>query len=136
MPNKRAADLVMIGCWCENTFAAKIDAAAAGKGRSQFCREALTASLKDLGIPVDAWETNAPSRVGKGGPKRKIDRKEINSAASQIRQRLARRADATAPHSPPDRAPAPAPNLDRAPQPVPAPPAAKDKFRTGHKKIH
>jgi hypothetical protein len=136
MPNKRGAGLVMIGCWCENTFAAKIDAAAVGKGRSQFCREALTTKLKALGIPVDAWETNAPSRIGKGGPKRKIGRKEISSAARQIQQRAARRADAAAPHSAPAPAPAPAPKPDRAPPPVSAPPAAKDKSRTAHKKIH
>lgn len=57
----------MIGCWCDSGFLAKIDRARRSLTRSQFCREALAAKLRSLGIEVSDAEIASPDRVGKGG---------------------------------------------------------------------
>jgi hypothetical protein len=68
MPNIRSEDQVMIGCWCDEDFVAKIDSARKHISRSQFCRDALREYLQGLGLTIPIESTVAPARTGKGRP--------------------------------------------------------------------
>lgn len=57
----------MVGCWCDEQFVAKIDAARGRLSRSQFVRDALLEKLKAMGIVVPESQASAPDRRGKGG---------------------------------------------------------------------
>ena len=64
----------MIGCWCDESFIAKLDRARGSRTRSQFCREAIADKLRAMGMDVPEQETISPDRKGKGGPRRALYR--------------------------------------------------------------
>jgi hypothetical protein len=72
MPGIRSEGQTMIGCWCEESFVKKIDAAKGSLSRSQYCRDALTEKLKEHGVDVELREQYSPDRKGKGGPSKGI----------------------------------------------------------------
>jgi hypothetical protein len=72
MPGVRNKDQVMIGGWFNRRFAAKVDSALGVLSRSDFTRAALKEKLERMGIDVPDDESKPPSRLGKGGPRRKV----------------------------------------------------------------
>ena len=62
-----------VGFKCDPELRAQIEAAADGN-LSQFLRDALVTKLNEMGIGVDSRIAEAPSRLGKGGPKKMVQR--------------------------------------------------------------
>lgn len=71
MPGQRKEGQKLIGCHVEEEFAAAIDAARKGKGKSDFFREALYFYLESLGYKLPENLKFAPDRSGKGGRPKK-----------------------------------------------------------------
>jgi hypothetical protein len=61
---------VFTGFKCTADFRALVQQASAGD-LSKFIRDALVEKLKRMHIPVDPALAAAPSRLGKGGPKKR-----------------------------------------------------------------
>ena len=61
----------LVGFKCDPAFKAEIERAARPLSVSIFVREALIEKLRRMGIKVNAALAEAPSRAGKGGPKKK-----------------------------------------------------------------
>lgn len=78
MSGVRAKGQTLIGCWVKDSLRKKIDAIREGS-RSQFAREAIRDLLKAKGIQIEQGETDAPDRIGKGGPKR------VNTTTTRLR---------------------------------------------------
>jgi hypothetical protein len=71
MPNQRAAGQKLLTVPCDEAFIKFIDENLDRTGysnRSQFVRDAIAEKLESLGIQVPGGASNAPSRIGKGGP--------------------------------------------------------------------
>lgn len=64
-------DQVFVGFKCDPEFRAELERASGG-ALSQFVREALITKLQSMGIHVDESLASAPSRMGKGGPRKKV----------------------------------------------------------------
>lgn len=60
---------VLVGFRCDPELRKKIEVAAGGDRISQFLRDAVVAKLETLQLGVDPALAQAPSRIGKGGPK-------------------------------------------------------------------
>jgi len=61
---------VLVGFQCDPALKAEIVAAATPATVSQYLRSALVEKLRADGFPVSDSLAEAPSRLGKGGPKR------------------------------------------------------------------
>lgn len=59
-----------MGFRCDPELRKKIEDAAGGDRISQFLRDAVVAKLEALNFDVDSALAKAPSRIGKGGPKK------------------------------------------------------------------
>ena len=62
-------DQVLIGFRCDPALREQIEAALKGAPLSQFLRDAVVERLGQMSLPVDPALAQAPSRLGKGGPK-------------------------------------------------------------------
>jgi hypothetical protein len=62
---------VFIGFKCDGEFRALVERAAGGD-LSRFVRKALVEKLRALHIHVDPALAEPPSRLGKGGPRKKL----------------------------------------------------------------
>ena len=73
MPSKRAAGQRQVLIWMDEDFLGEIDQAMRNHGysdRSKFIRDAVHEKLVSMNITVDYRLAMAPSRAGKGGPKK------------------------------------------------------------------
>lgn len=61
---------VFVGFKCDAAFRAQVTAASRGE-ISQFVRDALIENLEAMGIRVDRALAEAPSRLRKGGPRKR-----------------------------------------------------------------
>jgi hypothetical protein len=62
---------ILVGFKCDPALQDEIRAAAKGVPLSQFLREAIVEKLISMNMGVDPALARAPSRIGKGGPKKK-----------------------------------------------------------------
>jgi hypothetical protein len=72
---------VLVGFKCDPILQDEIQQAAGGMPVSQFLRDAIVEKLECMKRPVDPMLANAPSRKGKGGPKKKVT---INQTGNKI----------------------------------------------------
>ena len=63
---------IFVGFKCKPDFRTEIERAAHKNGLSQFLREAVIEHMARNGIKIDPRLAEAPSRLGKGGPKIKL----------------------------------------------------------------
>jgi hypothetical protein len=64
-------DQVLVGFRCDPELRGQIERALRGAPMSQFLREAVIEKLQTIIGPLDPRLAEAPSRLGKGGPKKK-----------------------------------------------------------------
>lgn len=70
MPGEHNENTKLLGFFAKRPLVALVDEARAGKGRSQFMREAAIEYMEARGVEVPPELKDAPDRAGKGGPRK------------------------------------------------------------------